>query len=800
MFKNYVKFAWRNLLKDRQFSLLNLIGLSTGLACGLLIFLWISDERSVDTFQKNGDRLYQVMENSPITDGGVSTMEHTPDLLGGALVREVPGIEEAVTIKFPDEDDNPKGILSMGESSLKARELFVTPNFFTVFSFRLLDGNKDQVFSDEHNVLLSDEIAMKLFHSTKDVIGKTIIWDRGSGSSKTFNGIYTVSGIFQAPPSNSSIQFDILFPHELYVAKTSDDINWQSNSPDTYVLLKKGVDVQQLRNKVKDFIKSRYKPGSEDLKWTGTLFLQRFTDRYLHNHYENGEVAGGRIAYVQLFSIIALFILVIACINFMNLATAKASHRIKEVGIKKVIGASRASLIFQYLSESMLMTLGSLVFAILIVFALLPGFRELTGKELRMDLDLGLLVALAGIALFTGLLAGSYPALYLSGFRPARALKGRLHAAAGESWIRKGLVVFQFAISMVLIVSVGIVYKQMELIQTRNLGYNKDNIIHFANEGKLQQNQQTFLAELRALPGVVSASDMEGDMLGNHSGGGGIDWPGKTERIEFSGLYIDYDFMQTMGLHMKEGRMFSRKFNSDSSSVIFNETAIAAMRLKDPLGKIVKLWGRQAPIIGVVKDFHYESLYNKVGPFFLSFRKNGSNNLVKIKAGMERETLIQIEKLYKTFNPGLPFEYNFLDEDYKALYASEQRVSTLSRWFAGIAVIISCLGLFGLATFTAQKRQKEIGIRKIVGASIRQIVILLSAGFLKLVCIALFVAFPITWWILRFWLSTFAYRVQMGPGIFLMASGAILFITFLTISFQAVRAAIENPVKSLAAD
>jgi len=251
---------------------------------------------------------------------------------------------------------------------------------------------------------------------------------------------------------------------------------------------------------------------------------------------------------------------------------------------------------------------------------------------------------------------------------------------------------------------------------------------------------------------------------------------------------------------MKEGRMFSRKFNSDSSSVIFNETAIAAMRLKDPLGKIVKLWGRQAPIIGVVKDFHYESLYNKVGPFFLSFRKNGSNNLVKIKAGMERETLIQIEKLYKTFNPGLPFEYNFLDEDYKALYASEQRVSTLSRWFAGIAVIISCLGLFGLATFTAQKRQKEIGIRKIVGASIRQIVILLSAGFLKLVCIALFVAFPITWWILRFWLSTFAYRVQMGPGIFLMASGAILFITFLTISFQAVRAAIENPVKSLAAD
>jgi putative ABC transport system permease protein len=800
MFKNYVKFAWRNLLKDRQFSLLNLIGLSTGLACAFLILLWISDERSVDNFQKNGDRLYQVMENSPITDGGVSTMEHTPDLLGRALVREVPEIEDAVTIKFPDEDDNPKGILSVGEASLKARELFVTPNFFTVFSFRLLDGNKDQVFSDKHNVLLSDETAMKLFHSTKDVIGKTIIWDRGSGASKAFNGKYTVSGIFEAPSSNSSIQFDLLFPHELYVANTSDDINWQSNSPDTYVLLKKGVDVRQLRNKIKDFIKSRYKPGSEDLKWTGTLFLQRFTDKYLHNHYENGEVAGGRIAYVQLFSIIALFILVIACINFMNLATAKASQRIKEVGIKKVIGASRASLIFQFLSESMLMTLGSLVFAILIVFALLPGFRELTGKELRMDLESGLLVALAGIALFTGLLAGSYPALYLSGFRPARALKGRLHAAAGESWIRKGLVIFQFAISMVLIVSVGIVYKQMELIQTRNLGYNKDNIIHFANEGKLEQNQQAFLAELRAVPGVVSASDMEGDMLGNHSGGGGIDWPGKTQRIEFSGLYVDYDFMETMGLRMKEGRMFSRKFDSDSSSIIFNETAIAAMRLKDPLGKIVKLWGRRAQIIGVVKDFHYESLYNKVGPFFLGFRKNVSNNLVKIKAGMEKETLLQVEKLYKTFNPGLPFEYNFLDEDYKELYASEQRVAILSRWFAGIAVIISCLGLFGLATFTAQKRQKEIGIRKIVGASIRQIVILLSTGFLKLVFIAVFVAFPIAWWTMAFWLSTFAYRVQMGPGIFLMAAGVMLFITLLTISFQAIRAAIENPVKSLAAD
>jgi ABC-type antimicrobial peptide transport system permease subunit len=342
-----------------------------------------------------------------------------------------------------------------------------------------------------------------------------------------------------------------------------------------------------------------------------------------------------------------------------------------------------------------------------------------------------------------------------------------------------------------------VVYRQMKLVQTKNLGYNKEHIIHFANDGELQQNEQAFLRDVKSTGGVVNASNMEGDMLGNHSGGGGIDWEGKTHRIEFSGLYVDYNFMETMGLKMQEGRPFSASFVSDTDAVIFNETAIAAMGLKNPVGKIVKLWGRPEKIIGVVKDFHFESLYKKMSPFFLSYRKNASNIMVKIQAGNEKETIARLGALYKRYNPGLPFEYKFLDEDYQVLYASEQRAATLSGYFAGMAIIISCLGLFGLAAFTAQKRQKEIGIRKVIGATVGNVVVILSADFLKLILLAVIIAFPVAWWAANQWLNSFAYRVNIGADIFVIAGVATLLITVITISYQAIKAALINPVRSL---
>jgi len=788
MIRNYLKIAWRNLIKDRQFTILNLIGLSSGLACTLLIWLWVSGELKIDQFQDK--QLYQVMQNVPLADKNIMTTGSTPDILANALSEEIPGVEATVITKSPDDDENAAGILTYGQKSLKAKELFATDNFFDVFRYKLLSGDRNKVLSGKENVILSDQLAKKLFHST-NVIGKTLIWYRGL--KQKVNGTYVVSGIFEAPSSNSSLQFDLIFSHELYVKTSSQDINWYSSNPFTYVVLKKGINPEDINTKIKGFLQSK----THETKYTGTLFLQRYSEKYLHNRYENGVVSGGRIEYVKLFSIIAAFILLIACINFMNLSTAKASGRLKEVGIKKAIGAGRRSLILQYLGESTLMALLSMALAILLVELSLPAFKQITGKNIILDLDTNLILSVSAITIITGLIAGSYPALYLSGFKPAVILRGKLNTSAGASWIRKGLVVFQFSMSVVLIISVLIVYQQMKLVQTKNLGYSKDNVVRFSNEGKIQQNLPVFLSELKNIPGVVNASDMEGDMFGNHSGGGGIDWPGKTNRIEFSGLYVDYGFMETMSLKLREGHMFSKSFGADSTGVIFNETAVKMMGLKNPVGKEVKLWGTKKHIIAVVKDFNFESLYKTVGPFFLSYQKNSSNIIVKIKAGTEKETLTSIETLYKKYNTGLPFEYRFLDEDYQLLYASEQRVAVLSQWFAGIAILISCLGLFGLAAFTAQKRQKEIGIRKVVGASVSNIAAMLSIDFLKLVLIAFFVAIPLSLWALDAWLRNFAYRIHINIGTFVITGSVIVMITLVTVSYQAIKAALMNPVKSL---
>jgi len=797
MLKNHFRLAWRNLLKDRQFTLLNGIGLSTGLACAILIWLWTSDERKVDQFYPHKERLYQVLQNIPLGGGGIMTSEHTPDLLANALIREIPEIEDAVIVKSPDEDGNPMGIAYAGGTGIKARELYVTSHFLSIFSCPLVQGNKNRVLADKHQVLLSDQLAMKLFHSIRAAVGKTIVWDRGLAEAGDVNGTYTVAGVFVKPPSTASMQFDLLFAHALYVEKSVQSINWNSSDPATFVLLKKGASEQTVNGKVKDIIKAQFRNDPGIQSWLGTLFLQRYSDKYLHNHYENGAPAGGRIEYVRLFSIIAAFILVVAAINFMNLATAKAARRIKEIGIKKVMGASRGTLILQYLSESMLMAVVSLAAAMMLVWLLLPLFGGITGKTMEPRFDTGFALAVCVITGITGIVAGSYPALYLSGFKPALILKGVFSASSGQPRVRQGLVVFQFIISITLILSVIVVYKQMKLIQTRNLGWHKDNVIYFPNEGRLGQHQQAFLSKARSIPGVLHASDMEGDMFGNHSGGSGIDWPGKTTSIEFGGLYVDHDLMETMGLQMKEGRTFSPQFPSDSAGVIFNETAISAMGLKNPVGQTVKLWGKEKHIIGVVRDFHFESLYRKVSPFFISYEKNRSNIVVKIKAGTEKTTLARLDKLYKEYNPGLPFDYRFLEEDYQALYASEHRVSVLSWWFAGIAILISCLGLFGLMAFTAEKRQKEIGIRKVVGATVASLVTLLSADLLKLALLAMVIAFPLSWWILHHWLENFAYRVSIGPVLFLLTGGSTLVITLGTISFQAIRAAMANPVKSL---
>ena len=793
MFTNSWKIAWRHVVKNRQSTILNLAGLAIGLASAITIFQWIQQERSKDAFLD--PRLYQVMQNIPLAETGLLTSENTPIPLADALRTEFPEVADVAVVKFPDWDGNSRGIITAGNSSLKALEAYVTPNFLQLFHHTLLQGNPQQAFAPGNHVLLSVQLANKLFHTTDNLIGRTISWSHGAEGR--WNGTFTIAGIFASPPANATQQYDLLFPHAIFAVHPDNEFSWLSSSPATYIVFKPGADPDAFNKKIKDYLKNKFKTGSQEQKWASYLFVQQSRQHYLYNRYENGQIAGGRIDYIRLFSIIAVFVLVIACINFMNLSTANAMTRLKEVGIQKIVGARRSTLILQYLSEAMLMAILSLGIALLLITTGRPGIEAIIGNQLAFQLTGTNSISIIGITFLTGLLAGSYPALYLSKFKPMAVFK---NAKADSGWLRKSLVVLQFVISAGFIVAVFTIYRQMSLIQNRDLGYNRENVIHFPNEGAIGAAQQTFLAELRSIPGVVHATDMEGDFVGNHSGGGGVDWPGKTRPVEFGGFYVDFDFMETMGLQLKEGRIFSPTYASDTTAVIFNESAIKAMHLENPIGKTVTMFSTKRQIVGIAKDFHSESLYNRIGPFFIVLERNKPNILARIQANTQEATLARIAALYKKYNPGLPFEYTFIKEDYQKLYAPERQLSLLSRYFAGIAIGISCLGLFGLTAFSAERRRKEIGIRKVVGASLQNLVVLLASGFLQLIGIAVLIAFPVTYWLMNRWLDNFAYRTTLTIGIFLAAGSIILFITILTISFQLIKAALANPINALRAE
>ncbi|HEY4154585.1 MAG TPA: ABC transporter permease, partial [Puia sp.] len=500
MFKNYLKIAWRNLRKDRQFTLLNLVGLSTGMACTLLIYLWVTDELNVDRFHQNDARLFQIMVNNH-NAGTVSTVPQTPALLAQALAKEIPGIDYAAatvtTIGLK------KTTLSAGDKLTKAIGQYAGKDYFRMFSWHLLAGKEDQVLASKNSIVLSRDLAIRLFGTAEKVIGKPVSWQKDK--------LYIVSGIFEGTPANSSIQFDYVMSYENFLDERPYEKDWNNSDPNTYLVLKEGVDPARFNQRIAGFLKTKI-PGT-----TASLYLQPFSSGYLHGKYENGVQAGGRIEYVRLFSLIAVFILILACINFMNLSTAKAAGRMKEVGIKKVVGASRGALVLQYLSESMLMSFLSLLIALSLVAVLLPSFNALTGKQLALRFDSPLLLCIISVGLLTGLMAGSYPALYISGFAPVAILQRKLRNTPGELWIRKGLVVFQFTLSVSFIVSVLVVYRQIEFIQTANEGFNKENTISFDMEGKFSTPEemkafttgvQSLLQEVKEVPGIVNASSM----------------------------------------------------------------------------------------------------------------------------------------------------------------------------------------------------------------------------------------------------------------------------------------------------
>ena len=804
MYKYNLKMAWRYLLKDRPFTILNLIGLSTGLACTIVIYLWVTDEWHIDKFNEKDSRLFQVLKNSQ-SPTGITTDERTPGLLATTLAKEMPEVEYATSV-IPVSWFDKKGILIYGDRHINANEEFAGQDYFSMFSYRLIEGHKDQVLQDKADIVISKELALKLFNTTENVVGKNVEWNK-----KDYSGIYRISGVFEKPPANATAQFDIVFNYALFLDKNQKLTAWTNNDPSTYVLLKNDADINSFNQKIAGLIEARVERSKT------TLWAQKYSDRYLHDRYDNGAPSGGRIEYVRMFSLIAAFILIIACINFMNLSTAKAARRIKETGIKKVVGAPRFALVLQYMQESLILCFLALMIAIGLVFLLLPQFNLITGRQLSLHFTTGFVLALMAITLVTGVLSGSYPALYLSGFKPAVILRGKIKTSLSELAVRKGLVVFQFTLSALFILSVLVIYRQMRLIQTKNLGYNRDNILYFegggmvsnnkedyAPGGKYESDLQNFIQRVKSIPGVINVANFRHNITNRDGGTYDISWPGKdpNARIDFTDLDVGYDFIETAGITLKEGRTYSRTFGNEKANIIVNETAIRIMGMKEPIGKTVRLGGADRTIIGVVKDFNFQSLHDNIKPCYFDLTVNqwASKIMVRVQGGNETGTISRLKDLYKDYNREGTFEYRFLDEDYQALYSSERRVSALSKYFAGFAIVISCLGLLGLAAFTAQKRQREIGIRKVVGATVNSIVLLLSKDFLILIAVALLIAFPLSWWALTRWLHGFAYRINLGIDIFLLTGAFIILLAFLSISFQSIRAALTSPVKSLRSD
>ena len=785
MWQHNMKITFRFFLRNKSAFLINLVGLSTGLACAMLIYLWVVDELSFDQFHGE-QQPYQVMRQfHGGGDSDIGTGPYNPGILADALTAEMPEVKYAASASVFAKQTR---TISTDKGNIKTEGCFAGKDFFHIFAFDLISGDIDRALQTEKDIVISQNLARKLFDDPNMALGKMLTIDHVQD--------FMVSGVFEDIPANSSIQLDFIFSHDAYAKKFESMNSWRNNNTNTFLTLKSGTDIKQFNQKIEDFLKQK-----SEFK-TSTLFIRPFADSYLYGNFENGIQAGGRIDYVQLFSLLALFILIVACINFMNLSTAKASIRLPEVGVKKVIGATRKSLIAQYLTESTLLSLLSLVVALVLVKLFLPQFNVITHKELTLDMGWVQVLTILAITLFTGILAGSYPAFYLSGFQPVTVLKNHFNNFSGTLTFRNGLVVFQFALSVMLIVAVGVISQQINFVQTENLGYDRENVLHFNVEGNAQDSLGSLLAEVKNVPGVINAA---GARVGFYSFYSTIEleWEGKKadEVLDIQYRLIDYDFLETVGIEMVEGHAFSREFSTDESGIILNETAVESMRLENPVGQAVRLWGEyDLNVIGVAKDFNFRSLHSEVEPLFFVLNENPRSIYVKIQQGSERDAITRIQDLYEAFNPGFIFDYQFMDENYQAMYESEMRISALSRYFAGLAVLISCLGLLGLAMFTAEKRTREIGIRKVLGASAWGIVSLLSKDFTKIVLMGILIAIPLSYLIAQNWLDKFAYSIDLDWKYFVGAAMLALFIAWITVMTQALKVAKANPVEALRAE
>jgi putative ABC transport system permease protein len=781
MIKNYIKTAWRNLVRNKAFSTINILGLALGMTCSLLIMLWVQDERSVDSFHANGKHLYQVYERW-YRDGQVQTNYFTQGLLARELKRQIPEIQYASGLEY-----NGVCTFEAKEKINKMTGFFADADFFTMFSYSLLQGTAQTALSTPSGIAISRRMAEAFFGSPEQAIGQMMRFENKENVQ--------VTAVFENIPVNSSQQFDFLRNWHDFIKENDWAFHWGNTDPLTFIQLRTHADPVQVEKKIKDFV-HLYHPKLKGLQIE--LALQPYTEKYLYSNFKDGKINGGRIEYVRLFSIVAVFILLIACINFMNLATARSTKRAKEVGVRKVVGANRAALIGQFVGEAILLTFLSFILAVILTIMLLPVFNSLTGKQLALPVDQPVFwCTILGLLIITGFVAGSYPALFLSALHPIRVLKGTIRFGTGATWFRKALVVFQFALSVILIVGMIVIYQQMEYTQTKHLGYDRENLVYLPIEGELIKKYDLFKQEAGKMQSILSVSKMKESPTGIGHHTGDIKWAGKDPNLipSFANTVVGYDFIKTLKLTIKEGRDFSKEFGTDTTNFIVNETAAQKIGYADPVGQPLS-WGKhEGKIIGVVKDFHFNSMHKAIEPLIIALNENLSwgHMLIRVRAGKTKEAIAGLEKICKELNPAFPFVYQFADQEYTRLYKSEQVVSKLSNIFAFLAIFISCLGLFGLAAFSAEQRRKEIGVRKVLGASAANIVRLLTTNFLQPVVLAMLIAFPVSWAVMSWWLRDYAYKIDITWWIFGLAGLVVIVIALLTVSFQSIRAAITNP-------
>ena len=781
---NYIKIAWRNLKKNKGFTAINIIGLAIGMAAAMLIFIWVRSELTHDRMYPKTDQIYTV-GNKDYWGDKLEVWFSTPKPLAAALKADYPEEVNHVT-----RINTAAGFLfAVGDKKINSFSgLFVDTSFFNMFDLKVLAGDPVQAIHQPTAIVVTENFAKNLFAHT-DVIGKTVKIDSVD--------YFTIAAVLANPPSNSFMTKTSYFLPWKYMEKIGyDDQNWGNNSITTMVEFKAGTNVNSLRNSFKGLTQRHHEATRENL-------LQPLKDAWLYNKYVDGKARGGRIEIVRIFTVIAAFILLIACINFMNLSTAQSERRAKEVAVRKVVGAKRGSLIFQFLTESILIALFAGIIAVIIVFLSLPAYSTLVDRKLTLELgNLYFWIFFIGFILFTGVLAGSYPAFYLSSFQPIKVLKGKLAVLLGTVNPRKLLVVSQFVIAIVLIISTLGIRKQIQYGQDRALGFNKERLLYIYEQGDIAAKSELIKNELIAKGIASSVTRSMSPITQRWSNSNGMHWEGKAENntVIINRTTADDKIVETAGLTLIAGRDFDLKtYPTDSSGIIINATAAKLMGFKDPLGKIIYDNDREWHVVGVIKDFIQESPFDPINPLMIE-GAHGNMNVthIKIKESMPtQEALKGMEAIYKTFNPDYPFDYQFVDEEYAMKFDESVKIGQLASLFASLTILISCLGLVGLAAFMAENRTKEIGIRKVLGASIFNLTKLLSMEFMVLVLIACGIAFPFAYWAMDSFLTKYTYRINIGFDIFLIAGFSALLITLLSVSYQSLKAACTNPVNSL---